>query len=104
MNDVNEVKDFEAADGEQTRRSSHCYPPGHPYIQIAEEMAAMSGLVLWRVKATWANKGRTGEIDCVVEASEAIEAVRLAWRCEDVEDLRNVSVEWLCPIESVTRR
>lgn len=80
-----------------------CYPPGHPYGEIIRELAAMSGLVLWRVTGTWANRGRTGEIDAVVEARNAIEAVRIAWGPEDPNDLRTVSVEWLCPIESVKR-
>ena len=63
----------------------------------------MAGMILWRVKGTWANKGRTGEIDSVVEAVNAIEAIEIAWRVEDPNDLRTVSVEWLCPVNCVSR-
>ena len=63
----------------------------------------MAGLILWRVKGTWANKGRLGEIDSVVEAGNAIEAAMIAWQVEDPNDLRTLSVEWLCPVQCVSR-
>lgn len=71
--------------------------------EIIEGLADMSGAILWRVTGTWANGGRTGRFDDVVEARTATEAIAIAWGCEDDEDLRTVSAEWLCPIESVKR-
>lgn len=72
--------------------------------EILEEMAAMSGLILWHVTGTWANNGRTGEIDEIVEAETATEAIVCAWEPEDDRDLRTINAKWLCPIESVRRR
>ena len=63
----------------------------------------MAGMILWRVKGTWANKGRTGEIDEFVEAVNAIEAIEIAWQVENPNDLRTVSVEWLCPVSCILR-
>lgn len=85
-------------------RASDCYPEGHPIRQIVSDLEVMSGIVLWRVKASWANKGRLGEFDQIVAAHNAIEAIRIAWEPEDERDLRTVEVEWLCPVESVVRK
>lgn len=52
---------------------------------------------IWRVKTTWAYAGRKGETDDLVEASDAIEALRRVWQEIDAEDLRTVEVEWLGP-------
>ena len=71
--------------------ATECYPPGHPCRQIIEEMAAMSGFILWRVKATWANNGRVGEIDMVVEARDDAGAIKRRQR-KHVEE-REHSVE-----------
>ncbi len=61
-------------------------------------------MVQFRVKATWANEGREGEIDSIVRAPDAIEALRQAWITEDPDQLRNVTIEWLTPEECVVNR
>ena len=71
--------------------------------EILDGIVEMSGIILFRVKVTWANKGRLGESDSIVLARDAIEAVQREWAPEDNRDLRTVSVEWLCPIESVSK-
>ena len=69
--------------------------------EVIEEMAKLSGLILWRVKIGWANKGQKGVVNQIVKARTAVEAVQLAWSCEDDRDIRTVEVEWLGPVESV---
>jgi len=69
--------------------------------ELARQMAGMSGLVVFRVKLTWANSGRLGETDKVVFAKDAAEAIRITWEGEDPVDLRTVEVEWLCPVECI---
>jgi hypothetical protein len=61
-------------------------------------------LILFRVKATWACKGRTGKIDSIVRAADAIEALQQAWLPEGPDQLRDVSIEWLTPEEYVVNR
>lgn len=61
-------------------------------------------MILWRVKATWANKGREGSIDSIVQAPDAVQALQRAWRVEDDADLRDVSIEWLTPVSCVVGR
>ena len=70
---------------------------------IRDDMKKMSGLILWRVTGEWAHCGRKGELDVIVEATTATEAIATAWAGEDDRDLRTVHAEWLCPIESVVR-
>ena len=45
--------------------------------------------------------GRKGEINEVVKAKNAVEAITLAWDPKDPRNLRTVHVEWMCPVESV---
>ena len=71
--------------------------------EVMDDLASMSGMTLWRVTGTWSNKGRTGTIDDIVEATTAMEAIARAWEPEDDRDVRTVSAEWLCPIECVKR-
>jgi len=71
--------------------------------EILDDIAEMSGIILFRVKTTWADRGKSGETDSIVLARDAIEAVQRVWEPEDLRDLRTVSVEWLCPIESVSK-
>jgi len=71
--------------------------------EVLDDLASMSGVVLWRVTGTWANNGRTGKIDDIVEATTATEAIARAWNPEDDRDLRTIYAEWLCPIECVKR-
>jgi hypothetical protein len=58
--------------------------------------------ILWHVTATWANKGNEGEIDKLVLAENAIEALQLAWESEDPMELREVSIKWMSPLECIT--
>ena len=58
-------------------------------------------MILWRVKATWANLGTLGEIDMVVKADDAMKALSIAWAPGDARDLRNVSIEWLTPDDCI---
>lgn len=60
--------------------------------------------ILFRVRATWASSGRDGEIDSIVIATDAIEALQLAWVTEDAGQLRDVEIEWLGPEECVVRK
>ena len=68
---------------------------------VADDIAKSSGLIVFRVKLTWANSGRLGETDEVVFAKDAAEAIRIVWEGEDPVDLRTVDVEWLCPVECI---
>lgn len=72
--------------------------------ELDDELAAMSGLILFHVTGTWANKGRKGEIDCIVESRTAAEAIAIAWGPEDDRDLRTINAKWLSPIECVLKR
>ena len=71
--------------------------------EILDSLVEMSGLVLFRVRGTWARNGRLGKIDDVVIARDAVEAIKRAWDIEDNTDLRTVSAEWLCPVECVKK-
>ena len=71
--------------------------------EILDDLVGLSGLVLFRVAGTWANNGRTGEIDEIVIACDAIDAIRQAWEPEDKRDLRTIHAEWLCPVECVKK-
>lgn len=70
---------------------------------ILDDLAELSGLMLFRVTGTWANNGRTGEIDAAVIARDAIEAIQRSWGVEDNRDLRTIHAEWLCPVEGVLK-
>ena len=59
--------------------------------------------ILWRVRATWASKGREGETDNVVEAPDAITALKRFWVTEDAEQLRDVTIEWLTPSDCILK-
>ena len=69
--------------------------------EVMEDVATLSGLVLWRVNVTWANNGHTGKVACVVVAKTATEARAIAWEGEEDSDLRTIYAEWLCTVESV---
>jgi len=57
---------------------------------------------LFRVKTTWANKGRIGSTDCVVVAPDAVTALTREWgKIENPDQLRTVEIEWLCPVDCV---
>ena len=71
--------------------------------EILDDLTELSGLVLFRVTGTWASLGRTGKIDEIVVARDAIEAAQRAWLTEDNSNLRSIHVEWLCPVESVKK-
>ncbi|MFZ2253530.1 MAG: hypothetical protein WAW13_05205 [Minisyncoccia bacterium] len=71
--------------------------------EILDDLTEMSGLVLFRVTGTWASQGRTGSIDEMVIARDAIEAIERAWKTEDNRQLRTLSAEWLCPVECVKK-
>ena len=71
--------------------------------EILDDLTELSGLVLFRVTGTWASMGRTGSIDDIVIARDAIEAIERAWETEDNRQLRTVSVEWLCVVECVKK-
>ena len=75
----------------------------HLLNELRDHQVESSGLVLFRVTGTWAHKGRTGDIDYVVLANNAIEAIRRAWDLEDNSDLRTIHAEWMCPVESVLK-
>jgi hypothetical protein len=64
-------------------------------------MAATMRGILWRVNVTWANRGKVGETETIVAATDAITALQIAWNSEDDGDLRTVEVEWLSPVECV---
>ena len=72
--------------------------------QPSREGKGVEGMILFRVKATWANRGREGGTDCIVAANNAIEALQQAWKVEDPEDLRDVTIEWLTPTDCVVNR
>ena len=61
-------------------------------------------MILWKIKATWSNKGRQGEMISVVAAPDAIEALQQFWLPEEATDLRNVTIEWLGPFDCVVNR
>jgi hypothetical protein len=67
--------------------------------EILNELASMSGYVLFRVIIEWASDGRTGIKDDIVIAIDAIEAIKRAWEGEDNKQIRTVEVEWLTPVE-----
>ena len=71
--------------------------------EVLDDLTELSGLILFRVTGTWANRGREGDIDEVVIARDAIEAMQRAWTVEDNRDLRTIESEWICPVESVKR-
>lgn len=75
----------------------------HPIQEIIDDMIEMSGNIVFRIRGTWACNGRTGDIDNVVIAPDAIAAIRRAWEPEDPRDLRTINAEWLCPVESVQK-
>ena len=77
--------------------------PDDLYDQILDEMTERSGMIVFHVTLKWANQGRLGEREDVVVAADAIEAVTTAWESDDRRDLREVQVEWLCPVESVKK-
>ena len=79
------------------------YIPDGVIREIMDDLVELSGLVLFRVTGTWANNGRTGKIDDIVIARDAIEAAEQAWKPEDNQDLRTIHAEWLCPIENVQK-
>ena len=62
----------------------------------------MSNL-LWLVTATWAHRGREGATESIVEAGDAIGALRLFWAVEDDTHLRDVQIKWLGPVDCVIR-
>lgn len=66
---------------------------------VLEQLPKISSLVIWRVKCSWANNGRTGETDDLVVAEDAVSALQAVWEIEDPCDLRNVSIEWMCPAD-----
>ena len=71
--------------------------------EIIQDIKNISGLILWHVTGTWANKGIVGEINEFVMAKTAIDAIIQVWEYENDCDLRMVNAKWLCPIESITR-
>ena len=70
---------------------------------LKEGFTDMSGLILFRVAIPWAAQGRSGDHTVIVQARDGSEAPTRAWAVEDNRDIRTVSVEWLCPVESVQR-
>ena len=60
-------------------------------------------MVLFRIRATWANRGREGSEDRIVMADNAIDALVAFWKVEDPRDLRDVQIEWLTPVDSVIK-
>lgn len=66
---------------------------------LHEEMEDMSGLIWFKVQTTWANSGKRGEKSDLVLARNALQALEISWLPEDPQDLRTVSIEWLCPFE-----
>ena len=74
-------------------------------LNLAKDlMTETSGYSLWRVTGTWAYEGRTGEIDHIVKAITATEAIARAWEAEDDGELRTISAAWLCPVECVLQQ
>ena len=61
-------------------------------------------MILWLVKCKWARGGQLGRTKDIVVAQDSIEALRIAWECEDLKDLRDVSIKWLGPEECIFRR
>jgi hypothetical protein len=68
---------------------------------ILSDLAAMSGDVLFEVTATWANTGREGKTHSIVKARDAISALHRFWDVESPNDLRDVTIRWLTPVECV---
>ncbi len=77
--------------------------PAELVNEILDDLANMSGLVLFRVKIEWSDNGRTGSTSHIVEAMDAVQAINRAWCVEDARHIRDVSVEWLTPIECVLK-
>ncbi len=69
--------------------------------EIMDDLAPLSGLVLFRVTGTWAHNGRSGTIDEVILAGDMIQAISRAWATEDNRDLRTIHAEWLSPVELI---
>lgn len=70
---------------------------------LDEVLLPANSPILFRVKATWAHRGMDGEIDSIVSAGTATEALQLAWATEDDRQLRDVKIRWLGPEECIVR-
>jgi hypothetical protein len=85
------------------RRNTNVDIPDGVINEIMDEMVEMSGLVVFRVRGTFVNRGPGGELDEIVIARDPIEAMVTAWGDECASDLRTINAEWICPVESVKK-